>query len=56
MTKAEFIQIVTDEIEEAVMRAQGIGDGFMSDADSDGRANYIANCLPSYAFSDEQRP
>ena len=53
MTKAEFIQRVAEEIEDAVMRAQGIGDGFMSDAEPEERAKDIARLLPSYAFSGE---
>ena len=51
MTKAAFIELVRDEIEEAIMRAQGIGDGFMCDDSADERARHIASFLPDFAFT-----
>jgi hypothetical protein len=53
MTKSEFAQLVAEEIEEAVMRAQGIGDGFMCDDTPQERAKHIASLLSDYAFSSE---
>lgn len=51
MTRIDFMEIVRDEIEEAVMRAQGIGDGFICDDSPDERAQHIASFLPDYAFT-----
>lgn len=53
MTRAEFVAAVREEIEEAVMRAQGIGD-YQGDTNLDDRAESIANLLSPYAFSDEE--
>lgn len=53
MTRATFIELVRDEIEEAVMRAQGIGDGFMCDDSPDERAQHIASFLPDHVFTNQ---
>jgi hypothetical protein len=51
MTEAEFVAAVAEEIEEAVMRAQGIGD-WMGDVSPQERARSIASLLPAHAFSE----
>lgn len=51
MKRANFISEVSDMIEEAIMRAQGIGD-WMPEPSPLEIANDIANLVPSYAFEE----
>lgn len=52
MTRQEFETEVAERVAEAIMRAQGIGDGFMSDDTPDEIARSIARLVPDYAFSE----
>jgi hypothetical protein len=56
VTKADLIEIIVFEIEEAVMVAQGFGDGFIGDASSDERAQHIVSLLPDHAFTQPPEP
>ena len=52
MTKEQFIRSATEEVEEAVMRAQGIGD-WMPNRTPEQAAKNIAALLPGYIWTDE---
>jgi hypothetical protein len=52
MTRQEFEAEVAERIAEAVMRAQGIGDGLMSDDTPEEIAQGIARLVPAYGFSE----
>lgn len=52
MTRQEFEAEVSERVAGAIMRAQGIGDGFMSDETPDEIARSIARLVPDYAFSE----
>lgn len=52
MTRQEFEAEVAERIEHAIMRAQGIGDGFMDDDTPDEIARSIARLVPCYGFSE----
>lgn len=52
MTRQEFETEVAERVERAIMRAQGIGDGFMADETPDEIARSIARLVPDYAFSE----
>jgi hypothetical protein len=53
MTREEFVTAVTERIEHAIMRAQGIGDGILEDEEPREIAKGISWLLPSIAFEDE---
>ena len=52
MTRQEFEAEVAERVAEAIMRAQGIGDGFLSDETPDEIARGIARLVPAYGFSE----
>lgn len=54
MTRDEFVNEVAERIERAIMRAQGIGDGFIRDAEPDEIAKDIAGLLPDYVFHENE--
>lgn len=54
MTRAEFIRQATEEIEEAIMKAQGIGD-WMPERSPETVARHISFLLPGYVFEEEPK-
>lgn len=52
MTRQEFEATVAERVAEAIMRAQGIGDGFMDDETPEEIAHGIASLVPPFAFSE----
>jgi hypothetical protein len=54
MTRDEFVNEVAERIENAIMRAQGIGDGCIEDETPNEIAKDIASLLPDYAFHENE--